>query len=113
MIKKTSLALAALVAGVSAQAQDDASALSVTVDVTYVSDYVFRGAQSGDASIQPSVEASYGDFYAGIWASNAVSNKADASEVDYYAGYIGCILVFSLTRRDGVTHDVLFAEPSP
>lgn len=89
MIKKTSLALAALVAGVSAQAQDaEGSALSVTVDVTYVSDYVFRATQLGNASIQPSVEAAYGDFYAGAWHTSELSNTtANATETDLYAGY--------------------------
>ena len=88
MIKQSALALAVLAGGVSAQAQE-ASALSVTVDVTYVSDYVFRGVQLAGASVQPSVEASYGDFYAGIWHSNAVSgtNAGFDSETDLYAGY--------------------------
>ena len=89
MIKKTSLALAALVAGVSAQAQGDAksSALSVTVDVTYVSDYIFRGAKLADASIQPSVEAAYGDFYAGAWHTSEISHNDGVTETDFYAGY--------------------------
>lgn len=89
MIKKTALALAALVAGVSAQAQEAAkSDLSVTVDVTYVSDYVFRGAKLADASIQPSVEAAYGDFYAGAWhTSELSSNTVNSTETDLYAGY--------------------------
>ncbi len=86
MIKKTALALAAVAAGVSAQAQE-ASALSVTVDVTYVSDYVFRGVQLGDASVQPSIEASYGDFYAGVWHTSELSHNDGATETDLYAGY--------------------------
>ena len=92
-MKKTILALAAIAACVSASAQDAAktSALAVTLDTTYVSDYVFRGQKVADASIQPSVEASYGDFYAGIWYSDALSNKvgplAFDSEADLYAGY--------------------------
>jgi uncharacterized protein (TIGR02001 family) len=92
MIKKTALALAALVAGVSAQAQDSApaegSALSVTVDVTYVSDYIFRGAKLGDASLQPSIEAAYGDFYAGVWHTSEISSSTtNSTETDLYAGY--------------------------
>jgi uncharacterized protein (TIGR02001 family) len=83
MIKKTALALAALVAGVSAQAAD----LSVTLDTTYVTDYVFRGVQAGSESIQPSVEATYGDLYVGAWHSSALSNKVDLTETDLYAGY--------------------------
>src|SRR5690606_14740968 len=41
-------------------------------------------------SIQPSIEGSYGDFYAGIWHSDAISETAGAnfdSETDFYAGY--------------------------
>ena len=88
MIKKTALALAAISAGVSAQAQEAAkSDLSVTVDVTYVSDYIFRGAKLGDASVQPSIEAAYGDFYAGAWHSSEVSHSDGATETDLYAGY--------------------------
>jgi len=89
-MKKTILALAVLAAGVSASAQESAkSALAVTLDVTYVSDYVFRGVKLADASIQPSVEASYGDFYAGAWHSDAVSQSIAFfdSETDLYAGY--------------------------
>ncbi len=87
MIKKTALALAALVAGVSAQAQNESSALSVTVDVTYVSDYVFRGTKLGDASVQPSIEAAYGDLYAGVWHTSELSHNDGVTETDLYAGY--------------------------
>jgi uncharacterized protein (TIGR02001 family) len=89
MIKKTALVLAAIAATASTQAQE-ATALSVTADITYVSDYVFRGAKLAGASIQPSFEAAYGDFYAGVWHSNAISDgSADfiGSETDLYAGY--------------------------
>jgi uncharacterized protein (TIGR02001 family) len=106
MIKQSALALAVLAGGVSAQAQE-ASALSVTVDVTYVSDYVFRGVQLAGASVQPSVEASYGDFYAGIWHSNAVSgtNAGFDSETDLYAGY-GFAINETLSLDVGVTRYV-------
>lgn len=87
-MKKTILALAALAVGASAYAQESAkSALAVTLDVTYVSDYVFRGLKLADASIQPSVEASYGDFYAGVWHSNDINSSAGFSETDFYTGY--------------------------
>ncbi len=87
-MKKTILALAALAAGVSASAQEAAksSDLSVTVDITYVSNYVFRGGLLAENSIQPSIEATYGDFYAGVWYSDDV-NAAALSETDVYAGY--------------------------
>lgn len=105
MIKKTALALAALVAGVSAQAQDaasEASALSVTLDVTYVSDYVFRGAKLADASVQPSVEAAYGDFYAGLWHTSELSHNDGATETDLYAGY-GFAVTDIISLDAGVT----------
>lgn len=103
MIKKTALALAAIAAGVSAQAQESAQAteLSVTVDVTYVTDYVFRGVKLAGASIQPSVEAAYGDLYAGAWNSNSLSDDT-ASEVDFYAGY-GFALSDKVKLDGGVT----------
>lgn len=101
MIKQSALALAALVAGVSVQAQE-ASALSVTVDVTYVSDYAFRGQKLDTASIQPSIEASYGDFYAGVWHTSAISGNSGATETDFYAGY-GFAINETLSLDVGVT----------
>jgi uncharacterized protein (TIGR02001 family) len=87
MIKQTALALAAIAVGVSAQAAE-ASKLSVTLETSYVSDYVFRGVRLAEASIQPSVEATYGDFYAGIWHTSALSdNVGTGTETDFYAGY--------------------------
>ncbi len=101
MIKNTALALAAISAGVAAQAEE-ANALSVTVDVSYVSDYVFRGDKLADASIQPSIEAAYGNAYAGVWYSDAISNKATDSEADLYAGY-GFALTETLSLDVGAT----------
>lgn len=89
-MKKSILALAALAVGASAYAQDTAktSEVAVTLDVTYVSSYIFRGLQAAEDSIQPSVEASYGDFYAGLWHSDDVNNNVGTvSETDIYAGY--------------------------
>ncbi|MFA6961301.1 MAG: TorF family putative porin [Opitutaceae bacterium] len=87
-MKKTILALAALAVGVSASAQEAAktNALAVTLDVTYVSNYVFRAEKLSNSAFQPSVEAAYGDFYAGIWHSGALNN-GELSETDLYVGY--------------------------
>jgi uncharacterized protein (TIGR02001 family) len=87
-MKKTILALAALAAGVSASAQEatKTTPLAVTLDVTYVNNYVFRGTLLAEDSIQPSVEATYGDFYAGVWYSDDV-NATALSETDLYVGY--------------------------
>lgn len=57
---------------------------SVSSDITYASDYVFRGIKFADDSFQPTLEAAYGDFYAGIWAN--LPTESDASEINYYGG---------------------------
>jgi uncharacterized protein (TIGR02001 family) len=102
-MKKTILALATLTTGLSASAQDNApvQALAVSFDATYVSAYVFRGIELAGASFQPSVEASYGDFYAGVWYSDDFAGEV-ASEADLYAG---CTLAVdeTLSADFGVT----------
>ncbi len=93
MIKKTILALAALGAGASVYAAEQANAVSFTLDNTIVSEYIFRGKELGDYSFQPSLEAKYGDFYAGVWGNlsetYAPSGPGDykQNEFDVYAGY--------------------------
>jgi uncharacterized protein (TIGR02001 family) len=85
-MKKTAVLLAALVAGASVQAQE--SSYSITLDFPYVSEYVFRGISYADDAIQPSVEFSMGDFYAGVWTSQPITNRGGATnEFDFYAGY--------------------------
>ncbi len=88
-MKKTALIVASLVAGVSAQAQNTADALSVTLDTTVVSEYNFRGQEVSDLTVHPSIEFAYGDFYAGIWGALPAENNAgaDFKEFDFYAGY--------------------------
>lgn len=85
MIKKTILALAAIGAGTAVYAQESNS-VSFTLDNTVASEYIFRGKEMGDLSFQPSLEAKYGDFYAGVWAS-FTENFAYDAEVDFYSGY--------------------------
>jgi uncharacterized protein (TIGR02001 family) len=84
MKKTAALLLASLVSGASLNAQE--SSYSVTMDFAYVSDYVFRGIKYADDAIQPSIEFATGDFYAGIWISEPVTNTA-LNEYDFYAGY--------------------------
>ncbi|MGA1205505.1 MAG: TorF family putative porin [Opitutales bacterium] len=87
-IKNTTAIVAAILAGASfASAQE----LSVSTAVAYESDYIFRGVRYADEFIAPSIDISYGDFYAGIWAALPVDSPETAgdieSEVDFYAGY--------------------------
>lgn len=100
-MKKTIIALAALAAGASAYAQKPAD-VAVTLDVTYVSDYVFRGLKLADDTIQPSIEVSYNDFYAGVWHSNDINSSVGSSETDYYVGY-GLSLNETFSADIGVT----------
>ena len=62
---------------------------AVSANVTFASDYVWRGmTQSDGPAIQGGFdfEAESG-FYAGIWGSNVNFNDGAGSELDYYAGY--------------------------
>lgn len=85
MKKIAAILLAAGIAGSSLSAQDDSS-YSITMDFPYVSDYVFRGVQFAEDSIQPSIEFATGDFYAGMWTSQPVVGNV-ANEFDFYFGY--------------------------
>ena len=65
---------------------DDKFSWSVTG--TGTSDYVFRGVSQtdNDPTVQGSIDAAYGMFYAGIWASGLDFGDDADIEVDYYAG---------------------------
>lgn len=87
-MKKTALILVALV-GVSiaqAQVQESKLSYSVTVDFPYASKYVFRGKESAKESLQPSIEVASGNFYAGIWTNQPITNNSD-NEFNFYGGY--------------------------
>jgi hypothetical protein len=61
-----------------------------TVNGTFVSQYMFRGARLGGPSFQPSVELDSGNFSYGIWANkplyDRVSGQSDP-EIDPWATY--------------------------
>lgn len=84
-MKKTVLIIAALCAGMSMQAAE-APSYSVTLDFPYTTKYVFRGVELARGSIQPSLEVASGDFTAGIWTSQPITDNTD-NEIDFYAGY--------------------------
>jgi uncharacterized protein (TIGR02001 family) len=66
----------------------DAREFSWSITVGGTSDYVFRGVSltSGDPAAQGSIDASYGIFYAGAWASNVDGDGYEPWELDLYAG---------------------------
>jgi uncharacterized protein (TIGR02001 family) len=81
------LVAAVLLAGMgNANAEEREFSWSMTVGGT--SDYVFRGVSltSGDPAAQGSLDASYGIFYAGVWASNVDGPGYEPWELDLYAG---------------------------
>ena len=65
-----------------------AQELSFSYGVGITSNYISKGStQTEDRpAIQPYVEASYGLFYAGLWASNVRFGGATDIEYDVYAG---------------------------
>ncbi|TVR54153.1 MAG: hypothetical protein EA425_02460 [Puniceicoccaceae bacterium] len=88
MKKTIALAVIGSLAGLSAttQAQD----YSLSTDFTFVSQYVFRGQELADNTLQPSIEFSMDNFYAGIWAALPIENRSSGGwgdEIDFYAGF--------------------------
>lgn len=65
-----------------------AEELTVSTSVDYVTEYIFRGVELGDAAIQPGVELGYGDATFGIWASTTTNHDDPGQdEVDFYGSY--------------------------
>lgn len=83
MKKATLLFTSLLVSGVGLHGQ---GSYSITADFAYTSEYVFRGLERADNSMQGSVEVLVGDVYVGGWTNQPVTKNAD-NEIDFYAGY--------------------------
>ena len=93
MNKHVALAWAVAVPAIWLAGTNAATAQEVAVsgNVTYTTDYRFRGISQGDRSqaIQGGFDVSLENgLYAGTWASNVTFSGA-AIEVDYYAGWAG------------------------
>ena len=85
-MKNRTLAILATASLGFAAFQANAQSLTTNIAVGYESEYVFRGIELADESIQADLNLSYRDFYAGIWTNEALRSR-DSSEVDFYAGY--------------------------
>jgi len=85
-IRSAYLGLLALAAASSAQSED----YTLSLDLTFDTKYVFRGAQLADNVFHPSIEFGKGDFYAGLWAAQPIENRGFPEnwedEVDFYLG---------------------------
>ena len=80
------IALSALAAAPSV-----AEEFTVEGNVAYVSDYRFRGVSLSDSNmaIQGGFDASFGNFYAGTWASSIEQFGNAEIETDLYGGFGG------------------------
>ena len=67
---------------------DEPREFSWSFTLAGTSDYIFRGLSLNgeDPAFQPSINMSYGIFYAGLWASNVDGAGYAPVEVDAYAG---------------------------
>jgi uncharacterized protein (TIGR02001 family) len=78
-------ALTATVAASSASAQD----LDIAANFGLTTDYVFRGVSQSAEDPAPfvGVDATYGSFYAGAWASGVDFGDSTDNEIDIYGGF--------------------------
>ncbi|WP_425409001.1 TorF family putative porin [Hyphococcus sp.] len=89
MYRALSSAIAIAVMSVPASAET----LGVSTDVAFESRYVFRGVQLQEASVQPAITLSFGNFYAGAWFALPVGDddgpplQPYGDELDLFAGY--------------------------
>lgn len=105
-MKKTIALCAALLVGGTAFAAEGEASYSVTADFPYVTKYVFRGVELAQDSLQPSVEFTTGDFYAGLWNNSPLQSEHDgkvSKEIDIYVGYTPA-LTESLKADFGATY---------
>ncbi len=95
IMKKTIIILTALAGGLTTllraqtpqpPVEEKKLSYSVTMDFPYASKYVFRGIEKTKDTIQPSVEITSNNLYAGVWMNQPFSKKSE-NEIDFYAGY--------------------------
>jgi uncharacterized protein (TIGR02001 family) len=98
------VALLAASAGVHAAEQAAPQDMGVTVDVTYVSKYIWRGFDLYDdkGAVQPSVSVDLGGgFSATTWMSYAgASGAVDGTEYNYILAYDGSVLEDSVWKTN-------------
>jgi uncharacterized protein (TIGR02001 family) len=91
-IAMSSLAFAVPAIAADDEEDDSGSAITLTGNVTAVSDYRFRGVSlsNKDIAIQPTLTVKHeSGLYAGVWGSNIAANPGEDVEVDVYAGFAG------------------------
>ena len=83
-MKKMILLVMGLVAGATAYAQDK---IETTVSADVVNQYIWRGQDLGNVSIQPTLGIGIKGFSLSAWGSVGLSNPADTKEFDLTASY--------------------------
>lgn len=99
-MKKT-LAALALAAALGAGSASFA-AFTLSTDLTFGSEYVFRGIKLADNTLHPSVEASSDNFYIGIWGALPTEKRGSMGYIDEWDAYAG--YMFSLS--DNLSLDI-------
>jgi uncharacterized protein (TIGR02001 family) len=84
-MKKTLVfALAVVAAGCIARGE-----FSLSNDLTFASQYVFRGVKLANNTLQPSVEVKSDSFYAGLWAALPIDQRSSQGYTDEFDFYVG------------------------
>ncbi len=83
-MKKIVLFMAALLMTTGMKAQDK---LEATVGTDIVSQYIWRGQDLGDVSLQPTLGLAYKGFSISAWGSIGLSDSEDTKEFDLTASY--------------------------
>lgn len=101
---KKILAMATMVAiGMTATAQD---VVETTVSADIVNQYIWRGLDAGNVSLQPTLGIAYKGFGLSAWGSVGLADAADTKEFDLTASYTTGGLTFGVT-------DYWFNAPEP
>lgn len=89
--RSTLLLALALALGGNLRAAEPKSSYSITADVSYVSEYIFRGIEQQDAALQPAVTFTRDTLALGLWSSQGLAhqgaNWAQANEIDLWFTY--------------------------
>ncbi len=94
--------LLAIVAGFTATHTASAQDLTVTLDATVASKYVFRGVQLGDLTIHPSIQVEQDDYYLNIWAALPQENRGSPT---FYDDEIDIVVGRSMALNDSTALD--------
>ena len=88
------LAFSCLLGATATHAQDE---VETTVETDVVSQYVWRGLDLGQASLQPTLGISYKGLSLSAWGSVGLTNANDHREIDLTLGYTISGLNISIT----------------